>query len=154
MGTYMGIDELDRTDEAYFDTDRASQLHTFDSRLLGEPLTVLPTREPLVYDASASATAVMRRMQSEHRGCVLITEDGTPRSRLTGIFTERDVLLRIIDRGKNPANVLTCVVTGQLLASLVIDHYGWLGFPVHPISLLRVFGVLFLFAGVIIIKIF
>lgn len=45
----------------------------------------------------------MRAMQREHRGCVLVTDDGTERSKLTGIFTERDVLFRIVDRGRNPA---------------------------------------------------
>ena len=47
----------------------------------------------------------MRSMQREHRGCVLITDDGTRASKLVGIFTERDVLLRIVDRGKNPATL-------------------------------------------------
>ncbi len=42
-------------------------------------------------------------MQYEHRGCVIVTDDGTHNSKLTGIFTERDVLFRIVDRGKNPA---------------------------------------------------
>jgi CBS domain-containing protein len=47
----------------------------------------------------------MRAMQREHRGCVLVTDDGTRDSKLVGIFTERDVLLRIVDRGKNPATL-------------------------------------------------
>ena len=45
----------------------------------------------------------MRAMQREQRGCVLVTEDGTASTRLIGIFTERDVLYRIVDRGRNPA---------------------------------------------------
>ena len=47
----------------------------------------------------------MRAMQAEHRGCVLVTRDGTPGSPLAGIFTERDVLFRIVDRGRNPATL-------------------------------------------------
>ena len=35
----------------------------------------------------------------------MITQDGTVRSPLTGIFTERDVLTKIIDSGRNPATV-------------------------------------------------
>jgi CBS domain-containing protein len=51
-------------------------------------------------------------MQREHRGCVLVTEDGSLASPLVGIFTERDVLLRIVDRGKNPATLpLEAVMT-------------------------------------------
>jgi CBS domain-containing protein len=32
-----------------------------------------------------------------------VTDDGTQRSKLIGIFTERDVLFRIVDKGRNPA---------------------------------------------------
>ena len=42
-------------------------------------------------------------MQNEHRGCVVVTDDGTSNSKLIGIFTERDVLFRVVDRGRNPA---------------------------------------------------
>ena len=55
--------------------------------------------------AGASVTEAMRAMQREHRGCVLVTEDGSSTSKLLGIFTERDVLFRIVDRGKNPATL-------------------------------------------------
>jgi CBS domain-containing protein len=95
-----GIDDL--PDEAYFD-DRAPRI--FDSRLLHQPLTVLPTRSPITFKGSDAVSEAMNAMQREHRGCVLVTEDGTQRSRLTGIFTERDILLRIINRGRNPATV-------------------------------------------------
>ncbi len=68
-----------------------------------EPLSEIPVREALVLSAEATVTEAMRAMQREHRGCVLVTDDGTKQSKLMGIFTERDVLLRIVDRGKNPA---------------------------------------------------
>jgi len=77
----------------------------FDKRLLREPLSVLPARPPLVFGREASVTDAIREMQREHRGVVVITEDGTAGSRLTGIFTERDVLLRVADRGRNPATL-------------------------------------------------
>lgn len=92
-------------DEAYFDDEKKSRKRVFDAQLLREQLTVLPTRNPLLLSPGNSATDAMRAMQREHRGCVLISEDGTDRSRLLGIFTERDVLLRIIDRGRNPATI-------------------------------------------------
>lgn len=47
---------------------------------------------------------------------------------------------------------IACVLTGQLAASIVIDHFGWVGFAVHPISLARIVGILFLFTGVLLIK--
>lgn len=42
-------------------------------------------------------------------------------------------------------------VTGQLLMSLIIDHYGFLGMPVNPISLQRIMGVILLFAGLLLV---
>lgn len=44
------------------------------------------------------------------------------------------------------------VVAGQLAASLALDHFGLLGYPVHPISLPRLAGVALLVAGVVLIR--
>ena len=44
------------------------------------------------------------------------------------------------------------IVGGQLIASLLLDHYGLLGFHHHPFSLWRAFGVTLLIAGVILIR--
>jgi len=92
----------DGEDQAYYDAGQPAR-RTFDARLLKEPLTIVPTRPPIVLAEDHSVQAAMQVMQQRHRGCVLITEDGTLRSPLTGIFTERDVLLRVIDGGRNPA---------------------------------------------------
>ena len=92
-------------DEVYFEGDSAKTKRVFDPHLLQEPLSILPSRRPLVLAISDTVTAAMRGMQRERRGCVLVTQDGTPQTKLTGIFTERDVLLRIVDRGRNPATL-------------------------------------------------
>jgi len=42
---------------------------------------------------------------------------------------------------------VTLVVVGQLIVGLLIDHFGWLGVEVHPISLVRVVGVALLIGG-------
>lgn len=44
------------------------------------------------------------------------------------------------------------VVGGQLIASLVLDHFGWLGFPQHVLSLPRVAGAALIVAGVLLIR--
>ena len=92
-----------KNDEAYFDDDRVRRPRSFDTKLLQEPVTVLSTRSPLIFAASAPTSEAMRAMQSEHSGVVLITADGDAGSPLLGIFTERDILLRVINRGRNPA---------------------------------------------------
>ncbi len=49
------------------------------------------------------------------------------------------------------ATLLALVVLGQLGTSLVVDHFGWLGFPQHPLTVLRVAGAALLFGGVVLI---
>ena len=44
------------------------------------------------------------------------------------------------------------IVAGQLIASLFLDHYGLLGFPHQPVTLLRGFGAVLLVLGVILIR--
>lgn len=43
-------------------------------------------------------------------------------------------------------------IVGQLAASLVVDHFGWLQFPVHPLNGWRLLGLALLVAGVFLIK--
>ncbi len=92
-------------DEEYFVNPPKRRGLNFDSDLLREPLRALPVRQPLVLSQHDTVTEAMRAMQHEHRGCVIITDDGTPHSKLLGIFTERDVLFRIVDQGRNPATL-------------------------------------------------
>jgi CBS domain-containing protein len=107
-------------DDAYFD-DKPARRRAFDAQLLKEPLTLLPSRPPLTLEGSATVKDAMQAMKRRHRGCVLITEDGTVRSPLIGIFTERDVLLKIIDSGRNPATVPLADVMTADPESLPID---------------------------------
>lgn len=91
-------------DEAYFDSPDPAR-PALDGAFWKEPLTAIPTRPLLVCDAVTTVRAAMQAMQKGHRGYVVVTEDGTSRTRLTGIFTERDILLRVIDGGRNPAEL-------------------------------------------------
>lgn len=49
---------------------------------------------------TASITDAVRRMNSESIGCLLVIDDG----RTVGIFTERDVLTRVIEHGRDPTS--------------------------------------------------
>ncbi|HEX6984730.1 MAG TPA: DMT family transporter [Planctomycetaceae bacterium] len=46
---------------------------------------------------------------------------------------------------------LALLVAVQLAASVVLDHYGLAGYRVHPVSLMRVVGVVLLVAGVVLV---
>ncbi|MBL8201634.1 MAG: DMT family transporter [Chromatiales bacterium] len=49
------------------------------------------------------------------------------------------------------APLLALLIGGQLLMSLVLDHYGWIGFATHEINAWRVAGAVLLVAGVVLI---
>ena len=50
--------------------------------------------------------------------------------------------------------MVTTVLAGQMVASLLLDHFGLLGYPLHPVSLGRIAGVLLVCVGVWLIKVF
>lgn len=93
-------------DDPYFESDRsAPAAGSFDASLMRESVRVLQARHPLIFAPHNTVTEAIRAMQKEHRGVVLITGDGSAESRVLGIFTERDVLFRVVDRGRNPASL-------------------------------------------------
>jgi bacterial/archaeal transporter family-2 protein len=44
------------------------------------------------------------------------------------------------------------ILAGQALASLAVDHFGWVGFEQHPVNALRLGGVALLAAGVALVR--
>jgi transporter family-2 protein len=50
--------------------------------------------------------------------------------------------------------MVTLILAGQMMASLLLDHFGWLGYPLHPINLGRIAGVLLVCGGVWLIRVF
>ena len=45
-------------------------------------------------------------------------------------------------------SLLFLALAGQLLMALIVDHFGWLGLPQHPITWVRLLGVALLGGGV------
>jgi transporter family-2 protein len=52
------------------------------------------------------------------------------------------------------AVLIAAVIAGQSLASVVVDHYGWVGFREHHISPGRIVGMALVLAGVALVRIF
>jgi transporter family-2 protein len=50
------------------------------------------------------------------------------------------------------AVLLALVLVGQMVISVILDHFGLLGLPSHPLSVGRVAGGLLLIAGVVLIR--
>lgn len=50
------------------------------------------------------------------------------------------------------AQLVAFVVTGQMLTSLILDHYGLVGFEVNTLNVWRILGAVLLITGVILIR--
>jgi len=50
------------------------------------------------------------------------------------------------------AMTVSLVIAGQMVAALVLDHYGLLGVPVKEMNLWRISGVLLIVGGVVLIR--
>ncbi|HEX2291941.1 MAG TPA: DMT family transporter [Gaiellaceae bacterium] len=51
------------------------------------------------------------------------------------------------------ATLVALILAGQAIASLLVDHFGWVGFAEHPITPVRLAGVALLAAGVVLVRI-
>lgn len=70
-----------------------------------------------------------------------------------GLLGALYVTLTIIAAPKiGAAQLVAFVVTGQMLASLILDHYGLVGFEVNTLNAWRILGAVFLIIGVILIR--
>ena len=80
--------------EEWIDEDldeREKAARVFDQTVLREPIRRLDPRGPLSLPARATVRDAIRLMREHRVGCVLVV-DG---ERLTGILTERDLLLKL-----------------------------------------------------------
>lgn len=50
------------------------------------------------------------------------------------------------------ATLVAAVVAGQMLTSLVLDQFGWVGFPVHEITPMRLLGAGLMIGGVVLVQ--
>jgi bacterial/archaeal transporter family-2 protein len=50
------------------------------------------------------------------------------------------------------ATLVALILAGQAIASVLVDHFGWVGFDEQPITLLRVVGILLLAGGVALVR--
>ena len=66
-----------------------------NSDTLKVPLKMVPVVPPIVVERRTSVLDAARLMQKEHVGCVLVVKKG----KLDGIFTERDILMKVVGSG-------------------------------------------------------
>jgi transporter family-2 protein len=51
------------------------------------------------------------------------------------------------------ATLVALILAGQAVASLLVDHFGWVGFDEHPVTALRLVGVALLAGGVLLVRV-
>jgi CBS domain-containing protein len=82
--------------------EAAGPERVIDGRLFSEPIKNLNRRAGKISVPPGTTIGETARIMKEHRiGCVLVEEEG----RLLGIFTERDILTKLVGTGYDPAKV-------------------------------------------------
>jgi len=66
-------------------------------RILSDPVSALNPADPIIVASTASAAEAIKQMKEKRHGSVLVVDRG----RLSGIFTERDLLLKVAGRDIN-----------------------------------------------------
>ena len=86
---------------------------------LDDTLAVLNPAEPVCLPASATIAEATQAMLARRQAGVLVVD---ARRRLIGIFTERDVLTRVVGQGRDPARTLLGEVMTPDPEALTPDH--------------------------------
>jgi transporter family-2 protein len=70
-----------------------------------------------------------------------------------GIFGANYVLVALILAPRlGAATLIGLSVTGQMISSVVLDHFGLVGYPVHPVTAGRIVGAALLLIGTLLIQ--
>ncbi len=96
----MSTQELDDEMDEMFEDDK-KQKKILSNETIQEPIKILELGRAVVVEETTNVAATIELMQNKKTGCVLIAHDGL----LTGIFTERDMLMKVVNKKMDIANV-------------------------------------------------
>ena len=72
---------------------------------------------------------------------------------LGGVCGAAYILVTLVSAPKLGAILLiVCLAAGQMIASVCLDHFGWVGYQVKPITLLKVVGIGLVITGIYLIQ--
>ncbi len=77
--------------------------------ILNTPISELELRKPIFVDTSTPVVDAVHAMREHHLGCVLVQKAES----LAGIFTERDVLNRVVFHNNNRSLLIESVMTSN-----------------------------------------
>ena len=110
------------TDDEYWTESRDEEIGEIDEALLNDTIHTLSPDEPLCVRGSISVKDAVDSMMAMRRAAVLVVDqDG----RLAGIFTERDVLTRVVARGLPVSTPVDDVMTRDPEALSVADRVAY-----------------------------
>ena len=91
-------------DEAYVDEmEHVPEVTTLiQDRLTEDSIAAMEPNVPITVDASTSLAKAIRQMNAHNIGCLLVTDAN---DELVGVFTERDVLMRVAGQGADLSEV-------------------------------------------------
>ncbi len=78
-------------------SERAAQPKTLGQHTLRVPISTLPLAKPVTVPPTSTVAVAVEAMQKGSFGALLVVEKG----KLAGIFTERDVLVKLAGKGKD-----------------------------------------------------
>ncbi len=133
--------------------DLPAPTNHLQKKILEDSLHNLHPAQPLTVSPDTTVLTALERMKAERYGCVFITEN----DRLVGIFTERDIILRLVGNNQDLAKLPVREVMTTNPEALTNDdtvayalNKMWLGGYRHlpivqegkPIGLVSVRGIL------------
>lgn len=91
------MDKVDIDEELHEMFDEGPKKNIFDSRTIRESIHQLGLTKPIVIETGSPVSEAIKLMQDNRVGCVLVQRKGY----LAGIFTERDLLMKLTGTAKD-----------------------------------------------------
>ena len=79
-----------------------------------QPISEVMTHDPITVEATASLVDVARRMRDDDTGVILVVEGGA----LRGLVTDRDIVVRAVADGRDPASTQAGAILSERLVTL------------------------------------
>ncbi len=112
----MDVKDIDEELKEMYE-EGSGEPKVLNSETLKKPIRSLQLPAPIVVQRGTSVSEAVRQMQERHIGCVLVVQKGV----LDGIFTERDILMKIVGAGKDLSKTKVEEVMTPNPAALQID---------------------------------
>lgn len=120
---------------------------------LGKTLTSPYYASLIVFLVAAAGLIVYIALQQFHLPTLGQLTSAPKWSYLGGILGGTYILLIVLCAPRlGIGNVTVMVLLGQVIAAAVIDHFGILNAPIHPLNWLRLIGIALVIGGVYVVR--